>query len=73
MINTCLQRYFGVPAITRNEAANVLNHLICTPVGEVRRMGESGEFPPCLKLLDRALLDDAETGRMDTLFSIIGF
>jgi hypothetical protein len=65
-VNACLTKYFGTPAITRNEAANVLKHLVWTPAGEVRRMGESGEFPACLKLLAGTLLDDLETGRTDT-------
>jgi hypothetical protein len=66
-MNTCLIKYFGIPAITRNEAANVLKNLVCATLDEIRRMDEAGEFPACMRLFIRAILYDLETGRTDTL------
>jgi hypothetical protein len=72
-MNTCLVKYFDTPAITRNEVTNVLKNLLWTPVGEIRQLEESGEFPACMRLLVRSLLHDLETGRADTLFSILNY
>jgi hypothetical protein len=70
-MNTCLVKYFDTPVITRNEAANVLTNLLWTPAGEIKQLETSGEFPACMKLLVRSLLHDLETGRMDTINSIL--
>jgi hypothetical protein len=67
MNTTCLAKYFGAPAITGDEAANVLKNLVCATLDEIRQLEEAGEFPACLKLFARAILHDLETGRLDTL------
>jgi hypothetical protein len=57
-MNDCLTKHFGIPAMARNEAANVLTNLMCATLGEIERMNEAGEFPACIKLLVGVLLDD---------------
>jgi hypothetical protein len=71
-VNACAVKYFGVPRIIRNEAANVLkNMLFAATPDEIGRMEKAGELPACLTLLAGALWRDIKAGRTDAFLNLL--
>jgi len=69
--NTCLQKYFGHIEITMDEVKNLLKNLLCSSVGELRRLEKSRELPACLLLLIGALFWDIDSGQFNVVSGIM--
>jgi hypothetical protein len=68
----CPVRRF-TPELMRVYEASILKKMVWGAIGEIQCLKDSPDIPACVRLLAGVLLDDLETGRIDTINRIVAY